>query len=104
MVKPRAGSSSAWPAVNSMHCVDKQSQKNLTDTHTQSHTFGFILIIGGEVSDLHQFLLLEGEGVGVWKVSFQAVGHQQEEKLRKLDISVSKQNGLLQATAWTLDV
>ncbi|XP_040104986.1 protein BNIP5 [Oryx dammah] len=29
----------------------------------------------------------EGGGAGVWKVSFQAVGHQQEEKLRKLDIS-----------------
>ncbi|XP_020731484.2 protein BNIP5 [Odocoileus virginianus] len=52
---------------------------------------------GGEDSDLHQFLLLEGGGTGVWKVSFQAIGHQQEEQLRKPDdIIIQKIVQLLQ--------
>ncbi|XP_057555428.1 protein BNIP5 [Hippopotamus amphibius kiboko] len=38
---------------------------------------------GGDVSELHQLLLLEGGGAGVWKVSSQAAGHQWEEELRK---------------------
>ncbi|XP_059965029.1 protein BNIP5 [Mesoplodon densirostris] len=40
---------------------------------------------GGEVSDLRQFLLLEGGGAGVGKVSSQATGHQGEEELGKPD-------------------
>ncbi|XP_036725995.1 protein BNIP5 isoform X2 [Balaenoptera musculus] len=40
---------------------------------------------GRKVSDLHQFLLLEGGGAGVRKVSSQATGHQCEEELGKLD-------------------
>ncbi|XP_066899235.1 protein BNIP5 isoform X1 [Kogia breviceps] len=40
---------------------------------------------GKEVSDLRQFLLLEGGGAGVRKVSSQATGHQWEEERRKSD-------------------
>ncbi|XP_037002087.2 protein BNIP5 [Artibeus jamaicensis] len=40
---------------------------------------------GGEVADLHQSLLTEGQDAGVWGPSSQATGCCQEEELKKLD-------------------
>ncbi|XP_016079155.1 PREDICTED: uncharacterized protein C6orf222 homolog [Miniopterus natalensis] len=40
---------------------------------------------GGEDSDLHQSLLLEGPNAGISEPSSQATGHWQVEKLKKLD-------------------
>lgn len=66
--------------------VNEQSQKNVTDIPlSAAPTLVFISIPGGEDSDLHQSLLLEGPNAGISEPSSQATGHWQVEKLKKLD-------------------